>query len=81
VEEGRGRRRGRRRGGGGITAAAAASISRSRHNKNWPEKSSNQLCCHLCSSCRKGAVYKCTRCDVGLCMVPCIVEYHTKVNL
>jgi hypothetical protein len=23
---------------------------------------------------------QCTRCDVGLCMVPCFVEYHTEVN-
>jgi len=22
----------------------------------------------------------CARCDVGLCMVPCFAEYHTKVN-
>jgi hypothetical protein len=24
---------------------------------------------------------QCTRCDVGLCVVPCFAEYHTKVNL
>jgi len=24
---------------------------------------------------------QCTRCDVGLCMMPCFAEYHTKVNL
>ena len=27
------------------------------------------------------AVYMCARCDVGLCVVPCFVEYHTKINL
>jgi len=24
---------------------------------------------------------QCARCDMGLCVVPCFVEYHTKVNL
>jgi hypothetical protein len=24
---------------------------------------------------------QCTKCDVGLCAVPCCAEYHTKVNL
>jgi hypothetical protein len=24
---------------------------------------------------------QCARCDVGLCVVPCFAEYHTKVNL
>jgi hypothetical protein len=24
---------------------------------------------------------QCTRCDMGLSVVPCFVEYHTKVNL
>jgi len=53
------------------------------HNKHWPAKSSTKLCCRLCSSRgqRKGTTYKCTRCDVGLCVVPCFKEYHTKVNL
>jgi hypothetical protein len=23
----------------------------------------------------------CARCDVGLCVVPCFAEHHTKVNL
>jgi len=53
------------------------------HNKHWPAKSSTQLCCRLCSSRsqRRGTMYKCARCDVGLCMVPCFKQYHTKVNL
>jgi hypothetical protein len=52
------------------------------HNKHWPAKST-QLCCCLCSSCgqRKRTVCKCARCEVGLCVVPCFEEYHTKVNL
>jgi len=56
---------------------------KSRHNQHWPAKSSTQLWCHLCSSRsqRKGTVYKCARCDMGLCVVPCFVEYHTRVNL
>ena len=55
----------------------------SRHKKHWAAKSSTQLCCCLCSSRsqRKGTMYKCTRHDVGLCVVPCFEEYHTKVNL
>ena len=40
----------------------------------------NALLCASLSQ-RKGTVYKCTRCDVGLFKVPCFVEYHTKVNL
>ena len=48
-----------------------------------PAKSSTQLPCRLCPSCwkRKGTVYKCTRCDMSLCVVPCFVEYHTRVTL
>ena len=42
----------------------------------------NPLLCFLCSrGQRRGTVYKCARCDVGLCVVPCFAEYHTKVNL
>jgi len=53
------------------------------YNKHWPAKSSTHLRCHRCSSRgqRKHTVYKCARCDVGLCVVPCFEEYHTKVNL
>ena len=55
----------------------------SHHNKHWPAKSSIQFCCHLCSSRgqRKGTVYKCARCDVGLCVASYFEEYHTEVNL
>ena len=40
-------------------------------------------CAAVCSSHGqvKGTVYNCARCDVGLCMVPCFAEYHTKVKL
>jgi len=63
-------------------AAANAVWLKSRHNQHWPAKST-QLRCRLCSSRgqRKTTVFKCAKCDVGLCMVPCFVEYHTKVNL
>jgi hypothetical protein len=56
---------------------------KSRHNKHWPAKSSSQLCCHLGSSRgqRKHTVYRCTICDVGMCVVTCFEECHTKVNL
>jgi len=55
----------------------------SHHNKHWPAKSSTKFRCRLCSfrGQRKGTIYKCTRCDVGLCVVSCFEEYHTKVNL
>jgi len=64
------------------TTTTTASLSRSPHNKHWPAKST-QLCCRLRSSRsqRKGTVHKCTKYDVGLCVVPCFAKYHTKVNL
>jgi len=68
----------------GRPSAAAAVIVRleSRHNQHWPVKSA-QLGCRLCSSCgqRKTTVYKCAKCGLGLRVLPCFVEYHTKVNL
>ena len=56
---------------------------KSHHNKHWPAKSSTQLRCRPRSSRgqRKGTVYKCARCDVGLCVVPYFKESHTKLNL
>jgi len=69
----------------GRPSAAATNVLwlKSHHNKHWPAKSSTHLQCRLCSSCsqRKRTVYKCARCDMGLCVVPCFEEYHTKVNL
>jgi len=69
----------------GRPSAAATNVLRlkSRHNKHWPAKSSTNLRCRVCSSRgqRKRTVYMCARCDVGLCVVPCFAEYHTKVNL
>jgi hypothetical protein len=55
----------------------------SRYNKHWQAKSSTKHRCGLCSSRGQGkdTMYKCTRCDVGLCVEPCFEEYHTKVNL
>jgi len=40
-------------------------------------------CAAVCVSvtAKGGTVYKCTRCDVGLCMVPCLAEYQPKENL
>ena len=57
----------------GRSSAAATNVQlESRYNQRWPAKSSTQLCCCVCSSHgqKKGTVYKCTRCDVGLCVVP-----------
>ena len=69
----------------GRPIAGATNIVRleSCHNKQWSAKLPTQLLCCLCSSRdqRKGTVYKCTRCDVGLFVVLCFAEYHTRVNL
>jgi hypothetical protein len=54
----------------------------SRHNQNWPAKSSIKIRCRLCSSRdqREGTVYKCARCDVGSWVVSCFAEYYTRVK-
>jgi hypothetical protein len=60
----------RRRRGTTITTA-------SRHNKHWPANPTALPCSS--HSQRKGTQH--TRCDMGMCVVPCFTEYHTKVNL
>jgi hypothetical protein len=69
----------------GRSSATATNVVwlKSPQNQQWPEKSSTKLCCHICSSHgrRKGKVYECATCDVGLCVVPCFTGYHTRVNL
>ena len=64
--------------------AEASNIMRleSRHNQHWPAKCS-LLRCRLCSAhgVRKSTAYKCAKCDVGLCVVPCFGVYHTHTNL
>ena len=37
--------------------------------------------CSAVCSFRGQRKAQCARCDVGLCVVPYFVEYHTKVNL
>jgi len=68
----------------GRPSAAAANVIRmdSRHSQHWPAKSS-KVRCRVCSARgqRKGTVYKCAKCNVGLCVVPCFADYHTKTNL
>ena len=68
----------------GRPSVPAANIVRlhSCHNQHWPAKYT-QVRYHLCSSRghRKTTVYKCAKCEVGLCVVPRFAEYHTKVNL
>jgi len=68
----------------GRPSAVAANIVwlESRHNQDWSAKST-QLHCRVCSSRhqRKTTVDKCVKCDIGLCMVSCFMDYHTKVNL
>jgi len=52
---------------------AVASLSRISHNKQWPARSTH--CSAICVLAVK------ERCDVVLSLVPCFVEYPTKVNL
>ena len=65
----------------GRPCAGAENVLRldSRHNKHWPVKST-KVRCRQCSSRgqRRSTQYKCAKCDVGLCVVPCFAEYHTK---
>jgi len=69
----------------GRPSAETSNVTRfeSRHNQHWPAKSSQLRRCRLCSArgVRKSSVYKCAKCDVGLCVVPCFAEYHTKEHL
>jgi hypothetical protein len=68
----------------GRLSAASKNTARleSRNNKHWPAKTT-QLRCRMCSvrGQRKDTVFKCAKCEVGLCMVPCFTKYHTNVNL
>ena len=66
----------------GRRSAAAANFMRldSCHNRHCPAKHKNNIHCRVCSEqgqC-KTTIYKC---DMGLCMVPCFADYHTKTNL
>jgi len=65
----------------GRPSVAAGNVMRqdSHHNQHWPAKSI-KLHCRVCSV-RRGTVYKCAKCNLGLCMVPCFNDYHTKTNL
>ena len=69
----------------GRLSATAANVMRldSRHNQHWPAKHKNNIRCHVCSERghQKTTIYKCAKCDVGLCVVPCFTNYHTKTNL
>ena len=69
----------------GRPSAAAANVIRldSCHNKQWPAKHKNHICCRVCSELgqRRTTINKCAKCDVGLCMVLCFADYHTKTNL
>jgi len=69
----------------GQPSAAAANVMRldSRHNQHWPAKHKKNIQCRVCSERgqRKTTIYKCAKCDVGLCVVQCFADYHTKTNL
>jgi hypothetical protein len=68
----------------GRPSAAASNVMclDSRHNVHWQAKL-GKLSRRLCSArgVEKGTMYQCAKCDVGLCVVPCFAEYHTKANL
>jgi hypothetical protein len=69
----------------GRPSAAAANVMRldTRHNQHWPAKHKNNIRCRICSerAQRKTTIYKFAKCDVGLCVVPCFADCHTKTNL
>ena len=69
----------------GWPSAAAANVMRldSHHNQHWPAKHKINIRCHVCleRDQPKTTIYKCAKCDVGLCMVPCFADIHTKTNL
>jgi hypothetical protein len=52
------------------------------HSQHWPVKTS-KLSCHLCSATGqcKTTSYKCPKCGVGLCAVPCFSAYHMKTYM
>jgi len=53
----------------------SAEVAINNGQRNQPNCSA--ICVFLMTTGRA----QCARCEVGLCMVPCFVEYHTKVNL
>ena len=68
----------------GRPSATSPNVTRleSRTRKHWPTKTS-ELRCRISSApgqCQD-TVFKCAKFEVGLCVVPCFTEYHTKVNL
>ena len=46
------------------------------------QQKKNNIRCRVCSERgqRNTTIYKCAKCDVGLCVVPCFASYHTKTN-
>jgi len=64
----------------GRPSAAASNVLwlESHHNKHWAAKSSTHLLLSVffLQPKKANSLYKCARCDVGLCMVPCFEKYH-----
>ncbi|PNF17185.1 hypothetical protein B7P43_G06584 [Cryptotermes secundus] len=48
--------------------------------QHWPNHSDKRLNCRVCSARgkRRRIQTKCEKCDVGLCILGCFKEYHTK---
>jgi hypothetical protein len=49
---------------------------------HWPTSSAKRMNCHVCSACGKKTSIrtKCEKCDMGLCILGCFKDYHTKVR-
>jgi hypothetical protein len=68
----------------GRPPAASSTIFRleeaSRHH--WPTSSAKRMNCRVCSARGKRTSIrtKCEKCDVGLCILGCFKDYHTKAR-
>jgi hypothetical protein len=51
------------------------------HNQHWPKEGKHVQCC-VCSERNEEMQmrFKCEKCNVGLCIEPCLKLYHTKVH-
>jgi hypothetical protein len=53
------------------------------NRQHWPTSSPKRMNCRVCSGRgkRRSILTKCKKCDVGLCILGCFEEYHTKARL
>jgi hypothetical protein len=52
-----------------------------KHSQHWPSKG-KQRRCHMCSLNKKtrSTLFYCKKCDIGLCVVDCFEEWHTRAR-